>query len=515
MPRPRIAMRKIRDILRLAWGEGLSHRQVGRSLAIPFTTVADHVRRAQAAGLSWPLPEDLDDAGLEALLFKKEPAPSAETRPVPNWADVHRELHRPGVTLMLLWVEYREVHPDGYGYSQFAHYYKSWRGHLDLVMRQEHRAGEKCFVDFPGQRLPIYDARSGEVAFTAELFVAVLGASSYLFAEAVRSQDLQSFTTAHVHAFEFFGAVPKVLVPDNLHAAVKHPHRYEPTVNATYQEMAAHYRCVVIPARVRKPRDKAKVEAGVLLCERWILARLRNLRFSSLAEANAEIARLVAVVNARPFKKLDGSRKELFCNLERPAMLPLPQTRYEFARFRIGVKVNIDYHIELDRHYYSVPYQLVGRRVDVRATASAIEVFCSSRRVASHLRSYVRGAHTTEVAHMPKSHRLHAEWTPSRIVSWATHTGPATAALAQAIMASRPHPEQGYRSVLGIIRLADRYGATRVEAACARALAVRSFSYRSVEHMLRHGLDGAPLPERHDLRPHPRHQNLRGATYYS
>lgn len=513
MPRPRIAMRKVRDILRLAWGQGLSHRQVGRSLDIPFTTVADHVRRAREAGLSWPLPEDLDDTALEARLFKKEPAPPTETRPVPDWNTVHAELRRKGVTLMLLWLEYKEEHPDGWGYSRFCHHYRAWQGHLDVVMRQEHRAGEKCFVDFPGQRLPIYDRRSGEVAFMAELFVAVLGASSYLFAEAVRSQDLASFVDAHVHAFEFFGVLPAVVVPDNLAAAVTGPHRYEPEINATYQEMAEHYGVAVIPARVRKPRDKAKVEAGVQLAERWILARLRNRRFSSLAEANAEIARLLGLINARPFKKLPGSRAELFETIDRPAMRPLPPTRYEFARWRLGVKVNIDYHVEFSRHYYSVPYQLVGRRVDVRASSASVEVFCAGRRVASHVRDDTPGRHSTDPAHMPKSHRAHAQWTPSRIVAWAERTGPATSALAQAIMEARPHPEQGYRSVLGIIRLAERFGAERTEAACARALAARALSYRSVESILRHGLDAEPL-ERPVLRPHPRHANVRGATYY-
>ncbi len=279
--------------------------------------------------------------------------------------------------------------------------------------------------------------------------------------------------------------------------------------------MRTHYGAVVIPTRVRKPRDKAKVEAGVLLAERWILARLRNRRFFSLAEANAEIVRLVEVINDRPFKKLPGSRAELFRTIERPAMTALPATRYEFARWRLGLKVNIDCHVDLDRHYYSVPHQLVGRRVDVRATATTVEVFCASKQVASRLRSTVMGGHTTERSHMPKSHRRHAEWTPSRIVAWAKHTGPATAELAEAILAARPHPEQGYRSVLGIIRLAERYGAERVEAAARRALALRPFSYRSMEHMLRHGLDNQPLPEPHVLRPHPRHQNLRGAGYYS
>jgi transposase len=295
---------------------------------------------------------------------------------------------------------------------------------------------------------------------------------------------------------------------------VKKAHRYEPEINATYQAMAAHYGAAVVPARVRKPRDKPKVEAGVLLAERWILARLRNRRFYTLSEANAEIGQLVNAINVRPFKKLDGSRKELFESLERPAMRPLPPTRYEVATWRLGVKVNIDYHVELARHYYSVPYQLVGRRVDVRATVSVVEVFFCAKRVASHLRSSVRGAHTTDPAHMPKAHRAHLEWTPERMAAWAEQSGPATAALARAIMEARPHPEQGYRSVLGIIRLADRYSKERLDAACRRALGAHAYSYRAVEHLLRHGLEADPASER-ALRPHPHHQNLRGSTYYS
>src|SRR5579859_1834519 len=303
-------MRKVRDILRLAWGQGLSHRVVGAALGVPFTTVADHLRRAKAVGLSWPLPEDLSDAALEALLFDKEPAPPTQARPMPDWQYIHKELRRPGVTLMLLWLEYKEAHPsDGYAYSQFCRHYRAFEGHLDLVMRQEHRAGEKLFVDFPGQRLAIYDRRSGEVALQAELFVAVLGASNYLYAEAVDSQRLSAWVGAHVHAFEFFAAVPRIVVCDNLRSGVKAAHRYEPDVNATYAEMAAHYGVAIIPTRPRKPRDKAKVEAGVLLAERWILARLRNRRLYSLAEANAAIAELVTVINDRPFKKMPGCRR--------------------------------------------------------------------------------------------------------------------------------------------------------------------------------------------------------------
>ena len=513
MPRPHISMRKIRDVLRLSLQEGLSLRQVAASVQMPFTTVADHVRRARAAGLSWPLPDDLDDDALEARLFASA-APPAEPRPLPEWQKIHVELRRPGVTLMLLWLEYRETFPDGYAYSQFCAHYRRWQRHIDVVMRQEHKAGEKLFVDFPGQRIPIYDDATGAVVLEAELFVAVLGASSYLYAEALASQELMHWVSGHVHAFEALGACPAIVVCDNLRSGVTRPHRYEPDVNATYSEMAAHYGVAIVPARSYRPRDKAKVEAGVLLAERWIMARLRNERFASLGEANVEIARLVEWVNERPFKKLAGSRRSLFEALDRPALRPLPATRYEFATWR-RAKVNIDYHVEVraDRHYYSVPYRLVGETLDVRLSAAAVELFHRHRRVASHVRSHTPG-YSTEPAHMPESHRRHAAWTPGRIVAWAAKTGPATAKLAEAILAARPHPEQGFRSCLGIVRLGQRYGADRLEAACERALAVRAHSYRSVESILRAGLDRQPLPAERPARTHPSHDNLRGPDYY-
>ena len=512
MPRPRVAMRKIRDVLRLTFAEGLSRRQVGMSLDIPFTTVSDHVRRAKMAGLSWPLPDGIDDRALEELLFPPV-APSSVSRPAPDWAYVHRELRKKGVTLQLLWFEYREIHPDGLGYSQFANLYRLWRGHVDVVMRQSHRAGEKLFVDFAGQTIPIYDRRSGDVVLRAELFVAVSGASSYLYAEALASQELMSWVTGHTHAFAFMGGCHEIVVCDNLRSGVTRPHRYEPDVNATYQEMAAHYGVAIIPTRTYRPRDKAKVEAGVLLAERWILARLRKQRFYSLSEANVAIGTCVEVINDRPFKKMAGSRRQLFEQVDRPALRPLPSEPYEFATWR-HAKVNIDYHIESDHHYYSVPYQLVGQVVDVRLAAGTVEVFFNNRRIASHLRSNERHRHTTAPAHMPESHRRHAKWTPSRIISWAAVTGPATAKLVSEILASRPHPEQGFRSALGIIRLADRYSPVRVEAACTRALRIRSYSYRSVESILTHGLDRQPLPESQAPRTHPQHHNVRGSTYY-
>ncbi|HEV8116129.1 MAG TPA: IS21 family transposase, partial [Acidimicrobiales bacterium] len=439
MPRPHISMRKIRDALRLTLHEGLSLRQTAASLQMPFTTVGDHMRRAKAVGLTWPLPEALDDDALEALLFTAD-APPTVVRSVPEWAKVHVELKRPHVTLMLLWLEHKEVFPEAHSYSQFCELYRRWRRGVDVVMRQEHKAGEKLFVDFPGHRIPIYDERTGDLAFEAELFVAVLGASSYLYAEAVRSQELLHWVSAHVHTFEALGGCPAIVVCDNLRSGVTRPHRYEPDVNATYQDMAAHYGVAVIPARSYKPRDKAKVEAGVLLAERWIMARVRNERFTSLAEANVEIARLAEWMNARPFKRLAGSRASLFEELDRPALRPLPAQRYEFAAWR-RAKVNIDYHVEVraERHYYSVPYALAGEVVDLRLSAGTVEVFHRHRRVASHLRRFAPGF-STDPAHMPESHRRHAAWTPSRIIAWAAVTGPSTAKLVEAVLAARRHP---------------------------------------------------------------------------
>ncbi|MGC2174561.1 MAG: IS21 family transposase [Acidimicrobiales bacterium] len=504
-------MRQIRNVLRLHFAEKLSVRDTALSLAMARSTVADYLIRSRVAGLSWPLPEEMDDDQLERRLFP-EMAKVRSTYPQPDFEVMKKELAKKGVTLQLLWFEYREIHPDGYGYSQFCQRYRDWRRRRDVVMRQDHKAAEKMFVDFPGLTIPIYDPKTLEIAFKAELFVAVLGASSYLFAEALRSQQLEHWVGAHVHAFEFFGGVSEVVVSDNLRSAVTRAHRYEPDLNATYQELATHYGTALIPARPYKPRDKAKVEAGVLLAERWIIAVLRHRRFTSLAELNEVIAGLVERLNTRPFKKLEGSRASLFAELDQPALRALPPTRYEFATWRLA-KVNIDYHVEVDHHYYSVPYQLAGQVVEVRLTNSVVEVFSQHRRVASHLRSYQRGRHVTDAAHMPDSHRRYLEWTPGRIVAWAEKNGPSTAAFVEALMASRPHPEQGFRSALGVMRLAKKYSPERLEAACERGLALRSFSYKSIESMLSHGLDQRPLRAA-SPRTHVAHRNIRGPNYY-
>ncbi|MGH7612122.1 MAG: IS21 family transposase [Candidatus Dormibacteria bacterium] len=506
-------MRKIREVLRLVLGEGLSRHRAATATGVPYTSVAECLSRAAKAGLQWPLPGELDDRELEARLYRRAAVAPSRQRPQPDWAEVHRELGRKGVTLQLLWMEFKQRCPEGHQYTQFVRYYRRWAGQLDVVLRQDHRAGEKLFLDFAGQTVPITDPGTGVVT-QSQLFVGVLGASSYTYAEALPSQELVHWIAAHVRLFEYLGGAPEILVPDNLRAGVTRSHRYEPELNPSYLEMASHYGCAVIPARPYKPRDKAKVEAGVLLAERWILASLRHHTFFSLAEANLAIRERLDRLNDRPFQKLEGSRRSLFLQLDRPSLRLLPERPYEFATWKV-VTVNIDYHVELDRHYYSVPYQLARQRCEVRLTATTVEVLCRGRRVASHRRSLVRGGHTTLPEHMPESHRRHLEWTPSRIVRWAENTGPQTASLVDGILRSRPHPEQGFRSCLGILRLGQRYGGDRLEAACTRAVTFQAFSYRSVESILRRGLDRQPLPLPAPPTVTPRHHEyVRGAAYY-
>lgn len=513
MANKRKSMRKIRQVLRLAWEVGLRQRQIARSLSISPTTVGEYLRRASAGGLSWPLAGELDDAQLEALLFPSLPKEIADKRPLPDWAEVHQELKRKGVTLLLLWQEYKAAHPEGLQYSQFCDRYRDFAGKLDLVMRQHHRSGEKLFVDYAGQRVAVVERATGEVR-EAQIFVAILGASNYTYAEATWTQGLADWCASHIRTFEFLGAVPALLVPDNLKSAVTRPCRYEPEANATYEELAQHYGTAILPARVRRPRDKAKVENAVLLVERWILARLRHQSFFSLTELNAAIRELLEVLNRRPFKKLPGCRRQLFEQLDRPAMKRLPAARYTYAEWK-RARVHIDYHVEVEGHYYSVPYPLVKQELEVRLSAHTVECFYQGKRVASHRRSYHKGRHTTLPEHMPKAHQHYAGWSPQRLVGWAEKTGPATAELVATILASRAHPQQGYRSCLGIMRLGKHYGEQRLEAASRRALAIGAMSFKSLESILKHGLDAqAPLNTETRAAEPLLHPNLRGAQYY-
>ena len=512
MPRERLSMRKIKEVLRLRFEHGLSHRDIGRSCGIGLTTAREYIVRAKAAGLSWPLPAEMDDGALERLLFPAPVKREAMARGLPEWAAVHRELRKPGVTLQLVWQEYRAVFPEGYGYSRYCELYRAWAKTLDVTMRFEHKAGETLYVDYAGPTMEVVNPQTGEVT-QVHIFVAAQGASNYTYAEATWSEGLRDWIGAHVRALEYFGGVNAVVVPDNTKAAVTSPHRYEPDLNKTYADWAQHYGCAVVPARALKPRDKAKVEAAVQGVERWVMAPLRNRTFFSLAALNRALREQLEAYNNRPFQKLEGSRASLFKELDRPALKPLPPTRYELAEWKQAT-VHVDYHVEVNKHRYSVPYQLVHKKVDVRSTQSTIEILFKGKRVASHRRSAHKGHFTTQKEHMPKSHREYAEWTPERLIRWASKTGEHTATLIERILASRPHPQQGFRSCLGIMRLGKQYGQDRLEAACKRALAINSLSYKSVESILKHGLEKQPLSKPQSESPAIEHQNVRGPEYY-
>ena len=510
MPAERLSMRKLREVVRLYLDQKLGGRAIARSIGSSPSTVATYLSRIRVAGLKWPLPPELDDAALTRILFPDEDRPQ-RARPEPDWAGVHLELRKPHVTKRLLWEEYKAAVPNGLQYSQFCARYTCWVSAVSPTMRQVHRAGEKMFTDFAGDGVDIVDPTTGACQ-KVKLFVAVLGASSYTFAEAFPAEDLEGWVGGHVGALEYFGGSAQLWVPDNAKACVTAPDLYEPDLNPTYAELSGHYGAAVIPARVRRPRDKAKVETAVLVAERWILAALRNRTFHALSELREAIRPLLEKLNARVMRHVGKSRRELFLELDKPALRPLPSQRYELARWK-RPKVHIDYHVEYEHHFYSVPYQLVGKVLDLRATSSTVELLYGGRRVATHRRSSERGKYTTDAAHMPKAHQAYAEWTPQRLIAWAKQTGPSAAALVEEILKRKPHPQQGFKACLGVASLSKRFPVERVEAACARALAVRAYSYKSVHAILRNGLDRQALAEEPQVAL-PLHENLRGPGYY-
>jgi transposase len=511
MPGERLSMRKIREVLRLRYVQGLNQRAIGQSLRMSVGAVNTCLSRARRAGVEWPLPDGLDDSQLEARLYPPPPEVAPERRPLPDWAVVHRELRRRNMTLALLWEEYRNGQggQEGFGYSWFCAAYREWVGRLKPTMRQVHTAGERVFVDFAGHSMEVIDGLTGEVR-RAEVFVAVLGASSYIYAEATWTQSLPDWIAAHVNMFAFYGGVTSQIVSDNLRAGITRACFHEPLVNQTYSDMAQHYGTAVIPARPYKPRDKAKVEVGVQVVQRCILARLRNRRFFSLAELNQAIRELVVQLNDRVMRGWGTTRRALYEQVDLPAMLQLPSTPYEYADWK-RCRVNIDYHIEIDKHFYSVPFQLLRQEVEARITAKTIEIFHRGKLVAAHLRS-LRPHHPTTVAdHMPSSHRRYRDWTHERILREAAAIGADTAALVEVILRSRPHPEQGFRSCIGILGLAKRYDAERLDSACARALALGTRSYSSVATILKNRQDAKPTEQEP---PSLLHENIRGPGYY-
>jgi transposase len=504
-------MRDLREILRQKLQLGRSHRKTAEAVRISAGSVATASIRAKALGLDWEAVEKLDDEQLETRMYGPRGG-KRDGRPEPNLPYLHVELRRTGVTLQLLHLEYLEQHADGYRYTAFCQRYSEWVRKQRISMRQTHLAGDKMFVDYSGKKPHVVDPLTGEV-IEVELFVAVLGASSCTFAEATYTQQLPDWLASNTRALTFFGGVPNAVVPDQLKSAVTLACKYEPGVQRTFDEWARHYLTTILPARPRKPRDKAKVEVAVQIAQRWILARLRNQTFFSLAELNARIAELSSDLNHRQMRTYKASRRELFERLDRPVLRPLPVLAYEYAEWK-RVTLGVDYHAAFDGHFYSAPHGLRGEELWLRATASTIEIFRLGRREAAHARSRVQGRHTTVAAHMPVAHQRHAEWTPERILGWAASVGVNTRLFAERLLAERTHPEHGYRSCLGVFRLSKKYGSDRLDAACARALSVGALSYRHVSSILQHGLDRAPALDIEPRGPSVTHENVRGRDYY-
>ncbi|MCK1403694.1 IS21 family transposase [Bradyrhizobium sp. 4] len=510
-------MRRVRDVIRMK-AAGLPSREIARRVGAAPSTVRLALRRFEAAGLSWPLPDDVTDTVLELRLFAKTGNGNRQGHrriAEPDWASVHRELKRKHVTLSILWEEYIATEPGGYRYSRFCELYRAWEGRLSVTMRQAHAAGDKLFVDYAGDGVPVVVDRLTGERRTAQIFVAVLGASSFTYAQATWTQGLADWISAHVGAFAAIGGIPALVVPDNTKVAVIKASLYDPQINRTYAEMAAHYGTAILPARPRKPRDKAKVEQAVLIVERWLLGRLRHRTFYSLAEVNAAIGELLTRLNEeRPIRRLGVTRRRLLEEVDRPALKPLPGSPYVLAEWRIR-RVSLDYHVEVEKHYYSVPHRFARAEVEVRFTARTVEIFHKGERIAAHQRMSGNHKHTTVPEHMASSHRRYAGWTIARIRQDAAAIGPATSALCDLILDERSHPEQGFRACLGILRLAASYGRERLDAAAARAIDIGARTYGSVKSILANNLDRRSAHQRSADDAPILHANIRGPRYYN
>lgn len=515
MPTSGVSVRKIRTILRLHYESKLSQRQISRSVQLSIGAVNKYLARAISSGLGWPLPDECqDDTELLKRLQACETADISTLASTIDFTFIHQELRRKNVTLQLLWEEHKLKSFAAISYNHFCLLYREWKKTQPKSMRQTHKAGDKVFVDYAGPTLEIIDPDTGEIR-KAQIFVGTLGASNYTYAEATWTQQLPDWIASHRRMLEFFGGVPALIVPDNLRSGISKACRYEPDVNPTYAEFIDHYGTAVLPARPYKPKDKAKAENAVLIVERWIMARLRNDTFAGLTQLNHTIAELIKDLNNRAFKKMPGSRFSVFKEIDQPALRPLPTHPYQFMQYK-KARVHIDYHIELEQHYYSVPYQWIGKEIELRFSPEIIECWYQGKQIAVHVRSYRKGSQTTCAGHMPKAHRKHMEWTPGRFLNWSTQVGTATTRLVKHLLECKPHPEQGYRSCLGLLNLSKRYGNHRLEKACERAWQLGARTRRSVDSILSHNLEEHPITnEKITISKLPlQHENLRGKKHY-
>lgn len=513
----RISMRKIREIMRLKYDAGLSNRQIAKSTCISSSTVSNYLRDAQAAKIDWEVAKNIGDKELEIAVFGQIMGDRNDfTRKYidPDWEYIFNELKRKNVTKILLWQEYKNKYgKKAYSYSQFCNNFNTWRKKHNISMKQVHKGGEKLFVDYAGHTMPITDPNTGEET-QVQIFLAVLGASNLIYAEASFSQKLSDWIASHVRTLDYIGGVPQIIVPDNLKSAVKKAHKYDPDLNPTYQNLAEHYDFAVIPARPYKPKDKSKVEVGVQIVERKILAKLRDKKFFSLGELNKTIRSLIDDLNELPFQKLPGTRREKFLQLDKPNLKPLPKVKYQYTEIKTA-KVHVDYHVEVDRHYYSVPYTLIKEKVDIHVCNNTISIYHDNKRIVTHPRSTFKGRHTTISEHMPEKHKFKEKWTPERMRGWAESIGEFTFDVIDKIIQKRQVPEQAYRSCLAILTLAKKFSNERLERSCKIAIDIGAPHRKNIESILKNGLDNLNEINQTSNVNVSDHDNIRGQAYYS
>ena len=507
-------MKQIGEIMRLRYDLGCSQQAIADATGIARSTVKDYLMRAKVAGLTWPLPEEMTNEQLNELVFPSNANKSAINRPAPDWSTIHKELKRKSVTLQLLWEEYKKSNPNGYQYSWFANLYRQWAKIHDVWMPQVHKAGEKVFVDYSGLKAPIWSTNLQSVLFEAEIFVSVLGASDLIYCVATKTQQIPDWVKAHQQMFVYYGGSTELIVPDNLRSGVTRSHRYEPQCQSTYEEFAQHYHCAGMPARAYKPKDKAKVEKSVQLVQQRILAALRNEKFCSLEQLNVKMHELLEALNHRHSKAFGCCRWDMFNQIEKASLTPLPSSPYELAIWQ-HQQVNGGYHVCIHRHHYSVPYQYVRKKVDIRMTEKSIEIFYRDARIASHLRNDTPGTYTTVDSHRPESHRVHAQWNHKRLQAWADGIGSATQQLIQHLFNDpKRHLHQKERSALGILRLSNAYGEKALEEVCQKALAIGTCRYDSIASLLkRQSVAASDGPSEQNYQT-PQHENVRGSQYY-
>lgn len=509
----RLPMKKIKDILKLRYITDISYRQISRAVGVPSSTVSDYCKRFEITTYSIDAFLQMDEDRMYEILFpEKKLSYQRKDRPLPDVAYIHQEIAKKGVTFELLWQEYKEQHPDGYGCSQFKEHYYKYKKKLNPSMRQTYIPGDKMFVDYSGLTLPVVDAESGSVS-KAQIFVAVLGASGYTFVHATASQKQEDFILSHVLAYEFFGGVPKINVPDNLKSAVISHSKKGVVINESYAEMARHYQCAIEPARPKKPQDKGMVEQGVQAIQRWILAKLRNRTFFSVDEINQAIAPLLDQYNNKTIKRLEQSRSERFEKNDKPYLQPLPANRFVYRRFKVAT-VHMDYHIELDRCFYSVPFKYLKEKVELKYTNTVVEIYHKGALIATHPKLHKANERSTHKEHMPLNHQYqHEKMNPERLKKWASSIGKDAKAFVVHRLQASEYPANAYRGVIAILSLEKIYGKMTLNQALGYAHSINSTSTRSIRSILEKKLYLQAANNTTVVKP-SKHKNLRGSNYY-